>query len=269
MAAGASRRARVLLAGALALWVLAPCPSKAQSLYSIPTDSPASPVDETRPLRVILHARKPDELAKVLGVESPKAGADALAYVLDGYATIHGLPERNWLDSTFVLDYRDSKLVLLSAEFRKVLGKEPAADEATRMALVQFVAATIKSSLERGFDIASEVATHREGDCTEQAVLAAALARAAHVPARVVLGLALIHGPKQYGAYGHAWAELKIDGQWVVADAALHNLAYPVRYLPFGVLENEGMGFALNVARLTPVWVQRVEVLGEVAAMAK
>jgi len=42
----------------------------------------------------------------------------------------------------------------------------------------------------------------------------------------------------------------------------------PVRYLPFGVLENEGMGFELDVARLTPVWVQRIEVLGKPRAPA-
>jgi len=257
------------MAAVLAVWGLAPGNAAAQSLYAIPTESPATPVDEAQPLRVILHARNPDDLAKVLGVAAPKAGTDALAYVLDGYSVIHGIPDRSWLDSTFVVDYQDSRVAQLSADFARSLGRKPAADAATRAALVDFVGATVRPTLDRDFDIASEVATRREGDCTEHAVLTAALARAAGIPARVALGLALIHYPKQYASYGHAWAELMIDGQWVVADAVLRKQTYPVRYLPFGVLENEGMGFMLDVARLTPVWVQRVQVLGGGAERSK
>ena len=52
----------------------------------------------------------------------------------------------------------------------------------------------------------------------------------------------------------------------MVADAALASLDKPVRYLPFGVLENEGMGYTVDIARLTSVWVQSVEVLGGAAA---
>ena len=269
MAADLHGRLQALVAAALASWGLAPSDSSAQSLYVVPTESPATPLSETQPLRVLLHSRNPDELAKVLGVQAPAAGTDTLAFVLDGYTAMHGIPERSWLDSTFVLDFRDSRVAQLSAEFERRLGRKPAADAETRTALVEFVAAKVKPSLDREFDIASEVATRREGDCTEHAVLTAALARAAGIPARVVLGLALIHDLRRYGSYGHAWAELKIDGQWVVADAVLLKQSYPVRYLPFGVLENEGMGFMLDVARLTPVWVQRVEVLGGVAAKSK
>ena len=77
---------------------------------------------------------------------------------------------------------------------------------------------------------------------------------------------ALVHRDAGYMAYGHAWAELLTAGRWIVADAALARMSYPVRYLPFGVLENEGMGFELDVARLTPVWVQGVHVLGKPSA---
>lgn len=262
MGVGRHRWHQALLAVGLAIWAVAPSEVLAQSLYVIPTESPASQVDESQPLRVVLHARDPQGLAKVLGVEPPVAGNDALPYVLDGYAVIHGTPERSWLESTFVMDYQDSRVAKLSADFKETLGGKRPPDAAMRPALVAFAAKTLKSTQNRGFDIASEVATRREGDCTEYAVLTAALARAEGIPARVVLGLALIHGPKQYGAFGHAWAEFKVDGHWLVADAALWKQAYPVRYLPFGVLENEGMGFTMEVARLTPVWVQRVEVLG-------
>ena len=177
------------------------------------------------------------------------------------YPAIQGTAPRLWTEPTFVIDYQDPGVVQLSAELaRSLASKSPQA--APLNALVAFVAGAVRGTHNRGFDIASEVAAHREGDCKQFAVLTVALARAAGIPARVVLGLALIRSGTAYGAFGHAWAELQIEGRWVVADAALAKLDSPVRYLPFGVLENEGMGYALAVARLTPVWVQRVEVLG-------
>ena len=124
------------------------------------------------------------------------------------------------------------------------------------------------ASHDRGFDVASEVAVHRDGDCKAYAVLTVALARSVGIPARLVLGLALIHVGTQYGAFGHAWAELQVDGSWVAADAALLDAPNPVRYLPFGVLADEGMGYALDAVRLTPVWVQRVDVLGNTTTVA-
>ena len=253
---------RWLVPVALAGAAVVPGAAPAQSLYVIPTEASAAVVESQQPLRVVLHARDPERLAGILGVQGPAAGTDALPYVLDRYPAIQGLTDHTWLDATFVLDYRDEKVMQLTAAFREGLGRKPAANEATRAALVGFVAATVRGSQDQGFDIASEVATRRQGDCTEYAVLTAALARSIGIPARVVLGLALVAEPQRYGAYGHAWAEFRIGDTWVVADSALSGLKRPLWYLPFGVLENEGMGYTMDVARLTPVWVQRVDVLG-------
>ncbi len=72
----------------------------------------------------------------------------------------------------------------------------------------------------------------REGNCKQFAVLTVALARSVGIPARVVFGLALIaQRNAKYGAFGHAWAELQVEGQWMVADAALVGMDKPVRYL--------------------------------------
>jgi len=251
-------------AAILAAWALAPGAACAQSLYVIPTDSHAPVLASVQPLRVVLHARDPDRLAKRLGAGPPAAGTDSIGVVLDSTTSLRGLPDRSWLDATFVLDFHDSGVAKLSAAFEQSLGRKPAADEATRAALVEFVAASLKPSSSRSFDIASEIAVRREGDCTEFAVLTATLARAAGIPARVALGVALVAEAQRFGAYGHAWAELQIGGKWVVADAALAKTKRPVWYLPIGVLQDEGMGYALDVAGLTPVWVQRIEVLGAV-----
>ena len=78
----------------------------------------------------------------------------------------------------------------------------------------------------------------------------------------IVLGLALVQTRNGYGAYGHAWTETLEGGHWRVADAALARAPDPVRYLPLGVLEDEGPGYAMNVARLLPLWVKRIVVVG-------
>lgn len=259
MTAFGFRRSDCLAVAWLVYAVFAAGDCTAQSLFVIPTDSsPSATVADNQPLRIAIHVRDSPALAKVLGVAPPAPETGVLQYVMSGYLTIQGAAPHHWTEPSFVIDFRDPSVVQLSAEFAKSLSdKSPPLNE-----LIKFVAATVQSSHNRGFDIASEVAVHREGDCKQFAVLTVALARAAGIPARVVLGLVLVRSGTAYGAFGHAWAELEIEGRWVVADAALAKTDNPVRYLPFGVLENEGMGYALEVARLTPVWVQRVEVLG-------
>src|SRR5438552_1535769 len=66
---------------------------------------------------------------------------------------------------------------------------------------------------------AREVLAARRGDCNEQAVLLAALARAAGIPARVVAGAIYLDGAFYY----HAWTELWL-GTWVSADAVFRQL---------------------------------------------
>jgi transglutaminase-like putative cysteine protease len=60
---------------------------------------------------------------------------------------------------------------------------------------------------------------NRMGDCNEHAVLLAALARAAGIPARVEAGLVYLQGKFYY----HAWNLLFI-GRWVTADALFGQL---------------------------------------------
>jgi transglutaminase-like putative cysteine protease len=82
------------------------------------------------------------------------------------------------------------------------------------------------------------------------------------MPARVVVGMALVSENGSHAAFGHAWAEVREQDRWVVADAALHGAAAEVRYVPYGVLTDEGPGYTLGLARLSVVWAQRVVVLG-------
>ncbi len=77
--------------------------------------------------------------------------------------------------------------------------------------------------LDVGYASALEVATHRQGDCTEFAVLLAAMARAAGVPARVVTGMVYAdrYGTSSRVFVPHAWVQAWLGGRWQSYDAAL------------------------------------------------
>ncbi|MEO7425442.1 MAG: transglutaminase-like domain-containing protein [Fibrobacteria bacterium] len=68
------------------------------------------------------------------------------------------------------------------------------------------------------FGTSSETLRDMTGDCSEAAILTAALLRSRGVPARVALGFASLGR----GVFiGHAWCEAWLDGGWVGVDAAL------------------------------------------------
>lgn len=81
---------------------------------------------------------------------------------------------------------------------------------------------TVKD-LDTGFATASEVARNGRGDCTEHAVLLAALLRAAGIPSRVVTGLVYLEElAGAEGVFGyHMWAQALVGGRWLDLDATL------------------------------------------------
>ena len=66
---------------------------------------------------------------------------------------------------------------------------------------------------------AGEVARTLQGDCTEHAVLLAAMLRAKGVPSRVAVGLVYVDSLSAFG--GHMWTEANLNGQWIPLDATL------------------------------------------------
>ncbi|MCK7474135.1 MAG: hypothetical protein MZV49_12770 [Rhodopseudomonas palustris] len=48
-----------------------------------------------------------------------------------------------------------------------------------------------------------------------------------------------------------------------MADAALVGLPGQVTYLPYGVLEDEGPGYMVELVSRTPRWIRKIVVLGE------
>ena len=73
---------------------------------------------------------------------------------------------------------------------------------------------------------AVEVLDSMEGDCNEHAVLFAALARAAGIPVKVVLGVVYLEGRFYY----HAWNEVYI-GKWVPVDSTFGQIPADATHL--------------------------------------
>jgi hypothetical protein len=100
--------------------------------------------------------------------------------------------------------------------------KEAAGDLKDPWQVAQALERYVRSRIRRpgfsqAFDTAADVIRSGEGDCTEHAVLLAALARARGIPARVAIGLVYV---KQSFLY-HMWTEMHLDGRWIPMDATL------------------------------------------------
>jgi hypothetical protein len=120
----------------------------------------------------------------------------------------------------------DRKEVIALA--RKAVGGAKDSAEAAKR-IETFVAQYIENrSLSVGYASAAEVAESRQGDCSEFAVLTAALCRAVGIPAQVAVGVAYVEdfgGMQGFG--GHAWTQVYVGadeqgrgGKWLGLDAA-------------------------------------------------
>lgn len=165
--------------------------------------------------------------------------------------------------ASFVVDYDEEAFGALTARMNEEFPKTPAASDH-----VAFVNRYVEDkNYSRGFDIASQVAQTRAGDCTEHAVLLTASLRSAGIPSRIVMGLVIVGINGQLHAFGHAWSEYNDGTAWRLLDAALYlpaanegqgggTVGVPGlppgtelrrAYLPLQVLRNEGPGFTLDI----------------------
>ena len=118
---------------------------------------------------------------------------------------------RPYLEPGTYVQSDDAKIKELA---RNAVGEETDSWKAAVL-LEKWVFLNVKEkNLHTAFATASEVAERLEGDCTEHAVLLAAMARAAGIPSRVVAGLVYVRG----SFFGHLWTEVHC-GEWIPLDA--------------------------------------------------
>jgi hypothetical protein len=110
---------------------------------------------------------------------------------------------------------------------RSILGDEPpAAPLARARLLMDWIRRNIEPRPVLSMPDALSTLDNRMGDCNEHAMLFAAMARAAGIPARVEAGLVYLQGKFYY----HAW-NLLFLGRWVTADALFGQLPADATHL--------------------------------------
>lgn len=82
-----------------------------------------------------------------------------------------------------------------------------------------------KKNFSRSFDTAQDVARTLEGDCTEHAVLLAALLRNRGIPARLASGVIVQTADGQSNCVYHMWTEAWLGKRWLPLDATQGTVA--------------------------------------------
>ncbi len=137
----------------------------------------------------------------------------------------YGGKDPNILKATEATEYLQSDYKeIIDLANAAVVGTTDAAIAAQK--IISFVAGYIqKRDLSVGYASAAEVAQSRQGDCSEHALLTAAMCRAVGIPARIVSGVLYVDSPiNQKSIFGgHMWVEVYLDGQWFGLDATRAN----------------------------------------------
>lgn len=91
------------------------------------------------------------------------------------------------------------------------------------VAMEKFVESSIRDvDFTQALATAAEVAKTLRGDCTEHAMLLAALCRARDIPSRVAVGLVYFNSKKVGPSFAyHMWTEVWIEDRWIPLDATL------------------------------------------------
>jgi hypothetical protein len=126
-----------------------------------------------------------------------------------------GEPSGVYLEGNALLQTSHPLLVAAAQRCVRDAGGDPWAEA---RAIEAFVRERVSNKgFGTAFASAAEVLSSRSGDCSEHAVLTAALARAAGIPSRLVAGLVYHAGGFAY----HMWIEVWVRGEWYALDPSL------------------------------------------------
>ncbi|MHC4698640.1 MAG: transglutaminase-like domain-containing protein, partial [Planctomycetota bacterium] len=166
-----------------------------------------------------------------------------------------------YLDGNLMINIADPQLIELA---KRAAGREEepfALADTLRRFVTDYVAT---KSLNIGFATASEVCRMKEGDCSEHAVLLAALGRLKGLPSRVVVGL--VYVPRLGGrsdVFGyHMWTQFMIDGVWFDVDAALRETDCSPTRIAFATSSLKDAGLAdLSLPLLSKIGGITIDIL--------
>lgn len=151
--------------------------------------------------------------------------------------------EAPYLTASRALNSEDPEIIALAREVTKNM--QPNRTERAK-AMRRFVHSYIdKKNLAVGFATASEVARTKQGDCSEHAVLLAAMLRVEGIPSRVVNGLIYTEQfEDQHNVFAyHMWTQALLDEHgkkvWVDLDATLPEYIFDSAHI---ALSNSALG---------------------------
>jgi Transglutaminase-like superfamily len=128
----------------------------------------------------------------------------------------------DYATSSFFINCDDAKV--------RELAQKAVGDEADPWKKVQRIEKWVRNNMNNNqsqdfteaMATADHVARTLTGDCTEHAMLAAAMCRAVGVPSKIAVGLVYVdHGQKGPVLGYHMWTEVWLRGEWVPIDATL------------------------------------------------
>ncbi len=126
------------------------------------------------------------------------------------------LPMNQHLDASHWIQANDPEIEQLAA---KLAGSNEGTWEmavAAEALVHQYVR---RRNFEQGMATAADVVRSAEGDCTEYAVLLAAICRAHKIPVRVAVGV--VYSPGSHAFAFHMWNEVWVTDRWLALDATL------------------------------------------------
>lgn len=208
-----------------------------------------------------LHVDDPDKTAALLadvdGLTVTAKDASTVSIRAAARPTLRAAPADMHRRSSWVLDFDEQSVQVLIAEIAASGDGIPSPAQLERFVFTH----VSNKSYSRSFDLASRVATTREGDCTEHAVLLAALARAHGHPARIVFGNLVLEFDERLFAFGHAWTEIHTGDGWQIYDATLpanDPSLRQIRYIPAGGLRDEGPAYFMALVETMVTMPSRI-----------
>ncbi|MBN1845221.1 MAG: transglutaminase domain-containing protein, partial [Sedimentisphaerales bacterium] len=209
--------------------------------------SPAALDDYRTAKKITYHlVPKPDVQLTVVEDDNQRVRSDSAGGL---FVTVEPIADPNRLARPYRGDDPVARKALEPTRFLQsdspeiqALARQAAGDIQDAAAAARKIEAFVRTyvqekSLSIGYASAVEVASSREGDCTEHAVLTAALCQAAGIPARLALGY--IYAPQWAGKkqifVGHAWTQAYIDDKWIGLDGTRGPYGYTAGHLTLAV----------------------------------
>jgi hypothetical protein len=145
---------------------------------------------------------------------------------------------------------------------KRAVGDTKDAAEAVKK-IESFVSGYIENKgLSVGYASAAEVAASKAGDCTEFAVLTAAMCRAISIPARIVFGITYVKAfdGKENVFGGHAWVEAYVGGKWIGLDATRTPKGFDAGHIALAIGNGEPADFFNLAATLGQFKIEKVTI---------